>query len=184
MPTIVIYSAGTLGDHLPFLALGETLRTRGYQVRLAVNPAMCSFVQRAGLEAVALPEPRLGGTEARGQAQNWDHWQEMHLPLLDVDGAIRRLRHLLALCRQADMLLATSLRPWGWLAQQALGLPGLTVSVMPAQFWQPRPRHIPVQSIDRRMRRSQRGASTIGVGCNESPRLSASSCRKPSNSDY
>jgi UDP:flavonoid glycosyltransferase YjiC (YdhE family) len=35
------------------------------------------------------------------------------------------------------MLLATSLRPWGWLVQQALGLPGLTVSVMPAQFWQP-----------------------------------------------
>ena len=33
--TIVIYTAGTLGDHWPFMALGQALTARGYQVRMA-----------------------------------------------------------------------------------------------------------------------------------------------------
>ena len=74
--TIVIYTAGTLGDHWPFMALGQALTARGYQVRMAVNPAIHTLVQRAGLEAVALPEPRMGPEQVRQYAQAWDHWAE------------------------------------------------------------------------------------------------------------
>ncbi len=149
--TIVIYTAGTLGDHWPFMALGQALTARGYRVRMAVNPAIHTLVQRAGLEAVALPEPRMGPEQVRQHAQAWDHWAETGDPeasealatLFRAYGveAPALLRALLSLCQDADLLLATSIRPWGWVVHRALGVPWLTISVVLAQFGTPPGNH-------------------------------------------
>jgi len=56
MANIVIYTSGTLGDHLPFIALGRALADRGHGVRLAINQAMHAYARRAGLDAVALTD--------------------------------------------------------------------------------------------------------------------------------
>jgi UDP:flavonoid glycosyltransferase YjiC (YdhE family) len=130
------------------MALGKALMARGYQVRMAVNPAIHTLVQLAGLEAVALPEPRMGPEQVRQHAHAWDHWEETGdseaseaiATLFRAYGVERNfplLRALLSLCQDADLLLATSIRPWGWVVHQALGLPWLTISVVPAQFGTP-----------------------------------------------
>ena len=146
--TIVIYTAGTLGDHWPFMALGQALTARGYQVRMAVNPAIHTLVQPAGLEAVALPEPRMGQEQVRQYAHAWDHWAETgdseaseaiatFFRAYGVERNLPLLRALLSLCQGADLLLATSIRPWVWVVHQALGVPWLSISVVPAQFGTP-----------------------------------------------
>lgn len=148
--TIVITSAGTLGDHLPYIALGQRLAQRGHRVRMAVNSAMHPNVRAAGLQALdcghALDEVR-----ASASAADWDdlhddprstaQWlQQMHaflaktLPLA--------LDDLLRACEGADLLVCglqqQALAP---LVSQRLGLHWVAASVMPAahcsdQGWQ------------------------------------------------
>lgn len=148
--TIVITSAGTLGDHLPYIALGQRLARRGHRVRMAVNAAMHAHVHAAGLQALdcghALSEIR-----ARASAADWDdlhpdprslsQWLEQmqayfarELPLCLAD--------LLRACEGADLLVCglqqQALAP---LVSRRLGLPWVAASVMPAahcadQGWQ------------------------------------------------
>ncbi len=145
MQTIVLYTSGTLGDHLPFLALGQGLRSRGYRVRMAVNPALHEHVQRAGLEATSLPETPMGPSQAQQYAHHWNHWQAANTPAAHTDFTgvldaysnecyLPMLRALRDLCQDADLLLATSIRPWGWVIHEAIGIPWLTISVCPDQF--------------------------------------------------
>jgi hypothetical protein len=143
MQTIVIYTSGTLGDHLPFVALGQALTARGYRVRMAINQAMHAYAHRAGLEAVALTDVERGAEEARKNAWAWDHW---HMPdtgvhpraePFDVEWYLTQARELIDLCREADLLISTSIRPLGYVVYSALELPWLTVSVNPFTFWQP-----------------------------------------------
>ena len=68
MATIVLYSAGTLGDYLPFFALGQALVQRGHRVRMKVNPAMVEMALRAGLKTVALPDIERGAAHAQRNA--------------------------------------------------------------------------------------------------------------------
>jgi UDP:flavonoid glycosyltransferase YjiC (YdhE family) len=46
MARIVITSAGTLGDYLPFIYLGKKLHARGHSVCLAFNPTMIPLAGR------------------------------------------------------------------------------------------------------------------------------------------
>ena len=74
MATIVIYTSGTLGDHLPFIALAQSLTTKGHRVRLAINQAMHPYAERFGLEAIALTDVERGPEQARDNAWAWDFW--------------------------------------------------------------------------------------------------------------
>jgi UDP:flavonoid glycosyltransferase YjiC (YdhE family) len=111
MATIVITSSGTLGDHLPYVALGQALKARGHQVRMAISRPMHSYALNAGLEAVACGWD-LGLEEAQKHAQSWDHWSSRassseellyRLHRLDIPD---RFRSLLAACQDADLLIS------------------------------------------------------------------------------
>ena len=142
MKTIVMYTAGTLGDHHPFVALGQALTTRGYRVRMVINQAMHAYAQRAGLEAIALTDAERGPEEARENAWAWDHWHNPDLSLhpnaqpLLAEEYLTQVPELIDLCRDADLLISTSIRTLGYVAHGAVGLPWLTVSMNPFIFWQ------------------------------------------------
>jgi len=144
MANIVIFTSGTLGDHLPFVALGRALADRGHRVRLALNRAMVEYARRAGLETVTLTDVDRGREEAAANAWAWDHWNHPDLSAhpnakpLDPAAFLAQIRELAALCRGADLLLATSIRVHGFLVHAATGVPWLTVSMNPYSFWQPR----------------------------------------------
>ncbi len=143
MPTIIIFTSGTLGDHLPYIALGRALAARGYRVRMAINQAMHEYARRAGLEAVALTDVDRGEEQAREHAADWDHWNNSPATSrpkaapMTIDQYVGQVRELVDLCRDADLLIATAIRTQGYLAAEALGLPWLTVSMNPFTFWQP-----------------------------------------------
>lgn len=143
MSTIVIYTSGTLGDHLPFIALAQSLTTKGHRVRLAINQAMHPYAERFGLEAIALTDVERGPEQARDNAWAWDFWntpdQNVHANAdpFDARRFLTQARELTALCRDADLLISTSIRTLGYIVHSALELPWITVSMNPYAFWQP-----------------------------------------------
>jgi UDP:flavonoid glycosyltransferase YjiC (YdhE family) len=135
--TIVISTVGTLGDFLPFLALGKALRSRGHEICLAVNPAFLGLAAEAGLRAVSCG-PRFGPDEARrppefpeGVTQPWAEFKKWEALFRDVPG---RYRDLSAACAGADLLVAHSFHYAALLVQDRLRLPWVCVSLWPGQF--------------------------------------------------
>jgi|SRR6476469_868003 len=115
MATIVITSSGTLGDHLPYVALGQALKARGHRVSMAISRPMHSYAVNAGLEAVACGRD-MGQEEAQKYSQDWDHWspkgsslQEKLLKFqrFDIPG---RFRDILAACQNADLLISNPMQ--------------------------------------------------------------------------
>lgn len=138
MSRILLYTSGTFGDLQPFLSLGRVLRVHGHQVRLAVNPGMAAHVTAAGLEVAPVDEQRLDADVARRHAADWDHW-DLDWDSSPEDWAAESrplLRSLLDLCGSADLLVSTTLRPWAWLVHHTTGIPWLSVSLTPGEFWQ------------------------------------------------
>jgi UDP:flavonoid glycosyltransferase YjiC (YdhE family) len=76
MATIILYTEGTLGDHLPFIALGQALTSRGHRVRLVMNQALHPYARRAGIATTALTDILRGPEHARAHAWAWNHWHE------------------------------------------------------------------------------------------------------------
>lgn len=119
MPTFVIACAGTLGDHLPYIALGQELRRRGHRVRLACRPAMQRFATQAGLEVADCGED-FDDADARRRAHEWDDWglvsgsrqaPAIESTLAAIGAQLRRslaptYRALAAACSDADLLVA------------------------------------------------------------------------------
>jgi mannosyltransferase OCH1-like enzyme/UDP:flavonoid glycosyltransferase YjiC (YdhE family) len=126
MKTIVIYADGTLGDHLPSIALGQALSVRGYRVRMAINRAMHPYAQRAGLEVIALDVERdpaiLGSADFAS---------------LNPDTFETQVRELIELCRDADLLVATSSCALSFVVHHAIGIPWITFAFNPSAFVQP-----------------------------------------------
>lgn len=110
MPPIVIHASGTLGDHLPFIALGRALAGRGHRVTLAINQAVHGFARAAGLEAVALTDVERGEEQACELAE---------------------------ICRGADLLLAASTSFLPLVAHRGSVVPWITLSVNPSSFVRP-----------------------------------------------
>ncbi|MEH2068021.1 MAG: glycosyltransferase [Nostoc sp.] len=113
MSTIVITSNGTLGDNLPYIALGQALKTRGHKVRMVVNEAVHSYVLKAGLEA-GTAHPRIGPEEVRHNAQLWNQLPLVRAsPALDKTKSVKNkhsIMHawnrLFEACDDADMLVS------------------------------------------------------------------------------
>ncbi|MBC8163229.1 MAG: glycosyltransferase, partial [Roseiflexaceae bacterium] len=138
---IVITTGGTLGDHLPFIALGAALKQRGHQVVMALNPAMLVYAERAGLEVVALPDIARGPDHARQNAHVWDHWAKLEgrasppvAPDISLDEYIEQARVLAECSRTADLLISTSIRVLGLVAHHVSGVPLITASMNPSMF--------------------------------------------------
>ena len=142
MSKLVFYTSGTLGDHLPYLALAQGLQRRGHDVLLVINQAMHPYAERAGLPAVALTDIERGPEEARENAWAWDHWNN---PLASasthakaktqpLEDFVTQIRELAGHLEGADLLLATAIRAQGLAAHLVTGLPWLTLSVNPSAF--------------------------------------------------
>jgi UDP:flavonoid glycosyltransferase YjiC (YdhE family) len=118
MARIVVTTAGTLGDFVPFLALGGKLKDRGHEVAMAVNPSMLAQAESAGLEPVPCGRP-FGAEEVRRRADLFDRPEPLsadalraHLRELDLG---RTVRDLSAAVEGADLLISSSLQgtaPW------------------------------------------------------------------------
>jgi UDP:flavonoid glycosyltransferase YjiC (YdhE family) len=141
MKKITIYTAGTLGDHLPFINLAQALNQRGYRVRMALNASMVGYAEQAGVEVIPLSNLEGGEAEARSAAWAWDFWNgrsqqlQQNVPVVVSDtDIIRQCRELALCCRESDLLIATSIRPQGYMAAMLSGIPWITVSMNPSAF--------------------------------------------------
>src|SRR5437763_1288005 len=119
MARIVVTTAGTLGDFVPFLALARALWARGHDVSMAVNPAMIPLAEEAGLPGAPCGHP-FGPEQARRQADIFEGPRQItaeqfreYLRRLDLE---RVYRDLATACRGADLLISASLQGVaGWL---------------------------------------------------------------------
>jgi UDP:flavonoid glycosyltransferase YjiC (YdhE family) len=138
MTTLVIATQGTLGDHLPYFALGRLLQARGHQVRMAVNPAMLTLAAESGLTAVPCGI-LMGETEARRGATDWDELQYSIAEQIPQWQAFCRreiplaFAQLCEICADADVLICAYQRhTLAALTAARTGIAWLTTSLMPA----------------------------------------------------
>lgn len=141
MATIVIHSSGTLGDHLPYIALGESLQARGHKVRMAMNDSMHNYVLQSGLEAVSCGIS-MGEKEAQKGAEDWDEWHPHSKSFAERVEQMQKFfkydiplvfEQLLAACAGADLLICGLQRQvFGTMIQHKLGIPWVATSVAPA----------------------------------------------------
>ena len=140
MSKLVLFTSGTLGDHLPFITLAQGLQSRGHQVLMVINQAMHPFAERAGVPAVALTDIARGVDEAQANAWAWNHWQtprgqpHPNANPAPPDYFLNQVRELAQIAEGADLLLTSSLRPHGLAAHLLSGTPWLTVSVNASGF--------------------------------------------------
>jgi UDP:flavonoid glycosyltransferase YjiC (YdhE family) len=140
MATIVISSTGTLGDHLPYVALGAALQQRGHRVRMALRPSMLGYAREWGLETYECGM-ELTEETARSHAVDWDEWQAPHVPAAQQMDLMQQrilnetpviLNALEAACVDADVLICGFQRHlFGALLAQKIKLPWMAASVTP-----------------------------------------------------
>lgn len=142
--SITIYTAGTLGDHLPVFWLGKALSARGYHVRMAVNSSMADYALGTGLEVIKLTNLEGGEEEARLNAGAWNFLKpnakagvssEQEQDLLEK--TCQQCKELLLCCRESDLLISTTIRPQGYLAANCSGVPWISISMNPNAYIQP-----------------------------------------------
>ncbi|MBN1209538.1 MAG: glycosyltransferase family 1 protein [Myxococcaceae bacterium] len=140
MARIVLSTLGTLGDHVPFVALGLALRARGHDVVVAVNDAARLLFERVGLTVVRCGTT-YGAEQARSHPELYDEWRTK--PARQRATLLRRsfdlganYRALLPVCRKAELLVAVSLQLAAPRVHDALGIPWVAVSLMPGELLQ------------------------------------------------
>lgn len=144
---IVLTSYGTLGDVLPYIALGQALQSRGHAVGIATSRAHADVIRRAGLEAYPA-YPEIHAENVRERHTDFNHWTQRKpaTPLshperreFDWEGfdLEARVRDLLYACRHADLLLRTGALTGEGIVQEILGIPAVNVTVGPERLWNP-----------------------------------------------
>lgn len=74
MVKIINTAYGTMGDVLPYIALGQKLQARGHEVSMAIPEQMHPKAIALGLNAKAVGHEPLDPESARKAALLWDHW--------------------------------------------------------------------------------------------------------------
>ena len=131
--SLLLVTAGTLGDVLPAVALGRALAARGHRVRLACAPSLAGWL--TGLEHVPV-RPDLGPEAARRHTWAWDPAAPAARPEpgFGVEQHVHRIRDALPAAREADLLLTGSTVTGGRLLAELAGRPRLTFSATPAHY--------------------------------------------------
>ena len=145
MAKIVITTAGTLGDHLPYIALGKFLQVRGHQVCLAISQSFHDYAIKAGLEVVSCGRSH-GKQEVQQDAKTWNQLEKGIISnrLIsdpDVYEQILRLiekafpailETLLKICADADLLICgIQYLTLGAFVAEKLNIPWIGTSLMP-----------------------------------------------------
>jgi UDP:flavonoid glycosyltransferase YjiC (YdhE family) len=139
--SIVIFTEGTLGDHLPFIALGTALIRRGHRVTMVMNRAMLGFASETGIHPVVLPDETLGPDEARESAAAWNHWISPAAMRYRLRGSphervpyVEKTRLLVEVCGSADLFVSTAIRDLPWVVAHISRIPWITVSLNPGLY--------------------------------------------------
>lgn len=141
MPIITIVSQGTLGDHFPFLALGEALVARGHTIRYLGPSHLAAAITECGMEAWPFccdvnPE------HVRANPASYDHWSSERGGFGPNSGAesadlfsrgryAEKLKDLMAAASGSDLLLCSRLLPIGQTISELTGVPWVTACVVP-----------------------------------------------------
>lgn len=137
---IVITTFGSLGDLFPFLALGQVLHARGHRVTLATHAMHGAAVEQAGLrfvDASGMPEleDRAQFTARAFHPRRGPHFVVRDLAAADVRASYFKL---LATCRDADVLVTSSLAFGGQILGETLSatnaLRWISAVLAPASF--------------------------------------------------
>lgn len=140
MARIIVNSFGTLGDHLPFVTLGQALQKGGHHVELAFPELMQSYAEKAGLRVRSCGIP-WEKQQAQTKAKGWEHLDnnpeakqsrhQINLGIIQTEFRVA-LADLLNLCQNADLLICGSQRsPLAQIVAEKLNILWAEVSLMP-----------------------------------------------------
>jgi UDP:flavonoid glycosyltransferase YjiC (YdhE family) len=125
---LVLATVGSRGDVQPMLALGQELRQRGHQIRIAAPPDFADWVQSFGFDFAPL-----GLNMRQFLADHPDVLtgnMRRAMPLLKryfADALPRQMQELLAICGDADVLVWAGLALTAPSVAERLGIPVLGV---------------------------------------------------------
>lgn len=135
--TITLLTSGTLGDVLPFVALGLGLRRVGVQARIAAHPTFAPLVRRHGLDYAAVEGDQTELLHAEPAALTLESG-----PLRGALASMRFVRRALPLyeqmlgsawlaCQGSDALVVALPTAWGVQIAEALGIPCIFAPLQP-----------------------------------------------------
>jgi UDP:flavonoid glycosyltransferase YjiC (YdhE family) len=141
MPTITIVSQGTLGDHFPFLALGEALVGRGHTIRYLGPSHLAAAIAECGMEAWPF-RCDVNPEHVRANPASYDHWSTERggvgpktaaesADLFSRGRYAEKLEDALAAVSGSDLLLCSRLLPIGQTVSELTGVPWITACVVP-----------------------------------------------------
>jgi UDP:flavonoid glycosyltransferase YjiC (YdhE family) len=134
---VVITTAGSTGDVLPYTGVGARLREAGHQVTIATHEVFAGPVADAGLELLTLPgDVQVVQTSPRGRAlfRHGTGWRGLaSLARLARQQVGQLADGMLAVAHHgADvLLLSTTTAPLGYQVARALGVPSLGLFLQP-----------------------------------------------------
>src|ERR1700683_4113327 len=75
LPMRIVFTLyGTLGDVLPYIALGQALAARGHRVGMATSHALADVIRGAGLEAYPA-YPEVDAQDVRARYADFSEWR-------------------------------------------------------------------------------------------------------------
>ncbi|MGF1655771.1 MAG: glycosyltransferase [Verrucomicrobiales bacterium] len=141
MARITIHSEGTLGDHFPFLALGEALVGRGHTVRYAAPAYLRDEVEEGEMQWFPC-RPDLDPTRVLASPEAFDHWSaerggpdRSQGPKLrdyfEEYGLSQKLSDLTDATKEVDLLISSKFSMTAGLVSELLNVPCVRVALMP-----------------------------------------------------
>jgi sterol 3beta-glucosyltransferase len=135
---VIVPAIGSRGDVQPYIALCQGLQRAGHEAVLATNPTMVDLVTRYGVTCAPVGPPvdmGLEGAKLYAEARTW--WiglmRTMNLGFRLVQDSYP---DILALCRNADVVVATDIAA-GAAEAAKLGLPLISVTLQPDRIPKP-----------------------------------------------
>lgn len=155
---IVIPTIGTRGDVQPYLALAAGLRAAGHDVTVMTHPALRSLATGYGVPFAPLgPDVDLGQEAARIRGRS-SNWLAGFMRVMQFSFAMLEQAHtdILAQCRGVDLVIVSHSGA-GRMEADRLGLPTVSVTLMPQAIPRPNPRASRLQRLMAR-------AASAGMG--------------------
>jgi sterol 3beta-glucosyltransferase len=136
---VIVPAIGSRGDVQPYIALCQGHQRAGHQAILATNPTMRTLVERYEVTCVPVGPPVDMGLEgARLYAQAGKNWWLGFMRTMQLGFRLVQDSYpdILALCREADVVVATDIAA-GTAEAAKLGLPWVSVTLQPDRIPKP-----------------------------------------------
>jgi UDP:flavonoid glycosyltransferase YjiC (YdhE family) len=132
MAEILIVGKGGFGDWFPLLAIGQALRQRGHQVRVAAEAHHASACAQAGLEFHVVGSDASSSSPSPGESGSaWAAARGVLQATLSPQGLAAEVRALRPLAESADLMLGNQLAYAGALVRRLLHKPWVFCAASP-----------------------------------------------------